>query len=143
MTRNVAIGELMTPHPAVVRPDHPLAEAHRLMRTRRIRHLPVVEEDRVVGVVSLGDLHLIESLQDIDLSHVPVEEAMTPHPYVAPVDAGAVEVLRHMIDHRIGSTIVVDGGEVVGIFTAVDAMAALQRILSGADGAQRAEESHA
>jgi signal-transduction protein with cAMP-binding, CBS, and nucleotidyltransferase domain len=46
----------MTSPLVVVTPDTPMGECMALMTDRRIRHMPVVDEDTVVGVVSIGDL---------------------------------------------------------------------------------------
>ena len=51
------LAEVMTPNPDTLPPDAPPAEALELMRTRKYRHLPVVSGDRVLGVVSIRDLH--------------------------------------------------------------------------------------
>ena len=48
--------EVMTPRVVVVRPDQPSDECMALMTQRRLRHLPVVEGERVVGLISIGDL---------------------------------------------------------------------------------------
>jgi acetoin utilization protein AcuB len=134
--RPSTIDELMTPCPISIRPDQSLAEAHRLMRSHGIRHLPVLAEDRVIGVVTQGDLRLLESIGevDIDINAVPVEEAMVEHPYMVWTDTPIAEVLGEMIARRIGSALVVDTasldrGRVVGIFTAVDAMKALEQMI--------------
>lgn len=51
-----AVGECMTPGPDTIPPDATLEMAERIMETRQIRRLPVVENGRLVGMLSLGDL---------------------------------------------------------------------------------------
>lgn len=48
--------QFMTRHPETVRPDHPLAFAVRLMDVGSYRHLPVVEDGRPVGMISVRDV---------------------------------------------------------------------------------------
>jgi CBS domain-containing protein len=50
------VEEIMTRKVVVVEPSHTLEEAMALMTEKRLRHLPVVEGDTVVGLVSIGDL---------------------------------------------------------------------------------------
>ena len=50
------VGEVMTAPPITVEPGTAVLDALGLMTRRRIRHLPVVEEGRVIGFVSIGDL---------------------------------------------------------------------------------------
>jgi CBS domain-containing protein len=131
--RPSTIGELMTPCPVSIRPHQSLADAHRIMRSHGIRHLPVLGEDRVIGVVSQGDLRLLESIGEVDIEKVAVEEAMSEHPYMVWTDTPVAEVLEQMIARRIGSALVVDAtsmgrGRVAGIFTAVDAMKAFEQM---------------
>ncbi len=131
--RSTTIGELMTPCPISIRPEQSLADAHRLMRAHGVRHLPVVGEDRVFGVVTQGDLRLLESIADVDVDTVHVEEAMVDHPFMVWTETPIAEVLEQMIERHIGSALVVDRasldrGRVAGIFTAVDAMKALEQI---------------
>lgn len=52
----LTVGEVMTTDVLTVGPDAPLYEVARLMASRWVRHLAVVENDKVVGVVSLRDL---------------------------------------------------------------------------------------
>lgn len=68
----------MTRHPWTIAPTAMMSEAHRLMRAHAIRHLPVVDGDRVVGIVSMSDLHLLETLPDVRPEEVEVESAMSP-----------------------------------------------------------------
>ena len=137
--RPSTIDELMTPCPVSIRPNQSLADAHRLMRSHGIRHLPVLGEDRVIGLVSQGDLRLLESIGEVDIDSIPVEEAMVAHPYMVWTDTPIADVLEQMIAQRIGSALVVDStslgrGRVAGIFTAVDAMKALQQLTRTSSG---------
>jgi CBS domain-containing protein len=50
------VGEVMTSPPVTIAADTPIISALSLMTRRRIRHLPIVENDRMVGFVSIGDL---------------------------------------------------------------------------------------
>lgn len=52
----VRVGEVMTRQIMVVEPDTTVQQAMSLMTTRRCRHLPVLEDGRVVGLISIGDL---------------------------------------------------------------------------------------
>jgi acetoin utilization protein AcuB len=129
--RPSTVGDLMTPCPVSIRAEQSLAHAHLLMRSHGVRHLPVLQEDRVVGVVSQGDLRLLESIGDVAVDEVAVEEAMVDHPYMVWADTPIAQVLGQMLERHIGSALVVDQdglarGRVAGIFTAVDAMKALE-----------------
>jgi acetoin utilization protein AcuB len=123
------IGEVMTRHPVAVRADQPLAAAHAIMRSLGVRHLPVLDHDRVVGVVSQGDLRLLESLDRIDVAQVAVEEAMTHNPLLVDPDQSLASVLGAMMNRHIGAVMVAERGRLVGIFTAFDAVATLRRLL--------------
>jgi acetoin utilization protein AcuB len=131
MTTNLTIGQVMSPCPVAVNPHHTFAEAHGIMRAHRIRHLPVEEAGRVVGVVSQGDLRLIESLEEIDTQRVEVEDAMTADPYQVGREEPLTHVIDQMVARRIGSALVVEQGAVVGIFTCVDALTVLGHVLAG------------
>lgn len=131
MTTKLTIGQVMSPCPVAVNPHHTFAEAHGIMRAHRIRHLPVEEAGRVVGLVSQGDLRLLESLDEFDTRIVEVQEAMTRDPYQVERDAPLSDVVDQMMARRIGSTLVVENGAVVGIFTCIDALAVLRHLLDG------------
>ncbi len=119
----------MTISPVVIDPRRTLAEAHRLMREKAIRHLPVVDEGRLVGLVSQRDLYLLETLKGIDPLTETVQEAMSRDPFTVRPDAPLDEVALSMAEHKYGSAVVVDKGSVIGLFTTVDALRALATVL--------------
>jgi CBS domain-containing protein len=123
------VQEFMSIAPVVVSSDRTLAEAHRLMRERGIRHLPVVDRGRLVGVVSQRDLYLLETLKGVDPGSETVREAMAPDPYAVPPDAPLEAVAAEMAENKYGCAVVADRGSVIGLFTTVDALRALAAVV--------------
>lgn len=119
----------MTLSPQVISSGHTLAQAHQVMRERKIRHLPVVDDGRLVGLVSQRDLYLLQTLRGLDPAMETVEEAMSREPFAVRPDAPLDEVALAMAEHKYGSAVVVDQGVVVGLFTTVDALRALAALL--------------
>lgn len=124
------VGRHMTRAPLTLGADQTLAMAHRLMRAKRIRHLPVLRGGKLVGMLSQRDLMLIETLPDVDPTTVPVEDAMTTEVFAVSQDVSLATVARRMGQRRLGSAVVMDGSRVVGLFTATDACRTLARLLS-------------
>jgi CBS domain-containing protein len=62
--RDIPIERIMTPDPATISPQSSAAEARRLLDSNVINHLPVVERDRLVGIVSSSDLLKLYLLDD-------------------------------------------------------------------------------
>lgn len=103
-----------------------IAAAWAMMQQHRIRHLPVVENGRVVGLISDRDLQILRALHGVDPDDIMVSELMQGDPYVVSPDEPLRRVAHEMATRRIGSAVVVDGGEVVGIFTTTDALLAME-----------------
>ena len=110
--------------------EQPMAVAHRMMHEQHVRHLPVLHEGKLVGIVSDRDLNLLGSMSSVDPKLVPVSEAMTPNPYVVTPDTALDEVVTTMAEKKYGSAVVCDNKKVVGIFTTVDACAAFATMLN-------------
>lgn len=123
------VSDYMTRHPFTIARHASLAKAHALMREHAIRHLPVLEANRVVGIVSDRDLHLLETIADFELEAVDVDQAMTANPYVVSRDTPIHEIVDTMAKHKYGCAVVTDEGRVEGIFTTIDALAALANLL--------------
>ncbi|HEU4727100.1 MAG TPA: CBS domain-containing protein [Kofleriaceae bacterium] len=119
----------MTAQPWTIDFDASLHEADRLMREHQIRHLPVLEDGNLVGVVSERDLRLLEAADGTAASSSPVHRAMTERPFLVTADTALDEVAAIMGEHKYGSVIVMGHDGVEGIFTAVDACRALAEIL--------------
>lgn len=127
-----AVSHYMTHQPYTIARDATLEEAHRMMREHSIRHLPVLEDGTLVGIVSDRDLRLFETIADLDFSGTYVDEAMHERPFVVTGDTALDEVLDTMAEHKYGSVIVMGRDGVEGIFTSVDACRVLADILKRA-----------
>jgi acetoin utilization protein AcuB len=123
------ISNVMSPCPHFIEQDQPLSAAHAMLRRHGIRHLPVCQQGKLVGLVSAGDLHLLETLDGVDPNEVTVKEAMTPDPYQVRPDAPLRDVVQSMAEHKYGCALVTQGAEIVGIFTTVDALRAFAGLL--------------
>lgn len=130
MTPTPQIADYATPTPFSIGRDASLAQAHRLMRANHIRHLPVLDAKKLVGLVSQRDLLLMETIDGVDPENVLVEEAMTSAPYVVERDTPLHVAAMHMWKNKLGSAVVVDHQHVVGVFTTSDALQALVEVLA-------------
>ena len=132
MTKPIpTIRKYMTTAPHTIGADQVMEQAHKMMREHRIRHLPVLRAGKIVGVVSDGDLHLVETLKDVDPREVRVEDAMTQEPYMVDPETPLDEVVKQMAEHKYGSAVVAQNHKVVGVFTMVDACRAFAEMLHG------------
>lgn len=123
------IAEFMTKSPHSIGVEQTLTNAQLLMRKRKIRHLPVLHGGRLVGLLSLRDIHLVETLSDVDPNQVTVEDAMSSDVYQVPSTTPLSKVAGEMAKRKLGSAVVVDDGKIVGLFTTTDALS----ILAGPD----------
>lgn len=117
------VRSVMTPFPHSVKADDPLLRARARMVECEVRHLPVTEDDQLVGVLTDRD---VKRVMDPDLGLPPKEELLVRDVFVR--DAYVVEggepldlVLEHMATNHIGSTLITRDGLLVGILTATDA----------------------
>ncbi len=119
------VSEFMTRPVVTIPRDSTLAQAHQAMRSLRIRHLPVLERKRLVGMVTERDLHLLETLKGVDQEEATVDEAMSGEPFAVEFDTPLEDVARTMVRRKLGSAVVMNKGKVVGLFTTIDALRAL------------------
>ena len=72
----------MTPAPHSIGSDQTIATAARMMNEHHIRHLPVLNGGRLLGILTDRDIKLIETFRDVDATKITVEEAMAATPDV-------------------------------------------------------------
>ena len=136
----VRVRDCMSRAVVTIHPDALVRGAVDLMRTRRIRHLPVVDRGaRLVGIVTDRDLRQVifdPSVQErlgprsTALGHLKVRDIMTWGVITVLPDTEIREAARRLHEQKIGALPVVDRGRLVGILTELDVLAAFQKILS-------------
>ncbi len=124
------IGECMSENPVTIPADLSLSDASLRMYDHGIRHLPVIDQGHVVGIVSERDLALITGIPGVNADHVEVTEAMSPHPYIVAPSVSLLEVVATMHERKIGTAVIMEDGEMQGIFSVVDALEVLRSMLA-------------
>jgi CBS domain-containing protein len=135
------VRDLMTAKPITVDPDTPMLQARQRMAEERIRHLVVVDDARVVGIVTDRDIRLnlpspatSLSVWELNylLSRLTVGGVMSAAVIVVDPDRPIAEAARLMLDHKIGALPVVDEGRLIGIITESDFVRAMAGVARGA-----------
>ena len=129
MTLPPTLKAAMTPFPYSVPPEASLDEATEVMREHEVRHLPVVEDHRIVGIVTRHDIEAARSLGRKS-KRLRVEDCRESDVYVVDLNEPIDSVLLTMAERRIDSAIVTRQGRLAGVFTAVDACHSFGEYLS-------------
>jgi len=120
-------------------PDMSVKDAFLLMKTHRVRHLPVVEGDKLQGIISDRDLRRprwVDALDDWTSYYqindeTLVREVMTSNPEVVYTYDTIRKAVTVLMEHRYGALPVLDKkGDLVGILSAQDLLAALDELLA-------------
>ena len=124
------VGAVMTPFPHFVDTDAGVVEVERLMDEHHIRHMPVQQDGRVVGIVSERDLHQLVDrfLPNTEKVRIRARDIMVD-PYVVAFDTPLNEVALEMAKRHIGSAIVLHHEKLAGILSATDICRILAEIL--------------
>ena len=134
------VGEFMTRDLITVQEDTSMKEAMLLLRTHHIRHLPVANGKTLVGLVSDRDIRraspsLLSGIDKNDYEQVledtPVGRIMTREPFTVTETTSLVDAISVLVEKKFGSLPVVDGTEIIGIFTEIDALKILLDKLNG------------
>jgi CBS domain-containing protein len=115
----------MSRQPLTVAPERPVGQVAGLMRIHGIRHVLVVDEDRLVGIVSNRDVRTPVGMEPRVAADAPVNTVMSESPVTVTADTALVEAARALLERRIGALPVLDGERLVGILTRSDALEAL------------------
>lgn len=132
---STSIESCMTEFPFIATRNMPVDEAWEFMRVNGFRHMPVIEDDRIVGVVSDRDLRQARVLAD----RIPlfVSDVMTPDPYCVKIGTPLATIAGAMAQNKYGCTVVLnDWNRVVGIFTTTDAMKILSELLQSGSSSE-------
>lgn len=140
----------MTANVLTVTSSTALGVALQLVREKAIRHLPVVDDGKLVGLVSDRDLRLAAPpawASDLDYAALRstfetkrVSDVMTDHEIISTTEITPIEdASRLMYEHRIGCLPVMRGDQLVGILTETDVMRAFVELFGTGDGTSRVE----
>ena len=121
-----AVRDWMTKQPATVAPDSSIGAALGSMRRAEVRHLLVVEADRLVGIVSHRDWRRVQAGETpAGWESQAVARIMTEDPVTVAPETPVTVAARVLLERKIGCLPVRDGEAIVGIFTTSDALDAL------------------
>ncbi len=130
-----------------ITPATSFPEAFRIMRERRIRHLPVVDKSgKLIGIVTQTDLlHASPSaattLSVFEMSYLlanlHVKEVMSSPVITVSEDAPLEEAARLMVERKIGCLPVMRDGELIGMITETDIFETFVEVLGGEEASLR------
>lgn len=123
------IQRYMTTTPVTINYELDLQHARQMMLDHQIRHLPVMNDGKLVGIISEKDIEFIQGFRGVDLKTERVQNAMTTEPVVVEASTHLDVVCDQMAKNKIGSVLVQDNKKLVGIFTWVDALNAMSSLL--------------
>jgi len=130
----------MTSDPVFVSPDDNFHQAMHVLRKQGVRHLPVLEKDRLVGIVVEKDLLSNQpspatalSLYEIYslLETLRIRQFMSRPVITVEGDCPLEEAAKIMVEHKISCLPVMDGELLIGIITETDVFKALVEVLGG------------
>lgn len=125
----LTVNDLMTVIPNTVTPSTPLRQVIELMKTQSCRQLPVLDNGKLVGIVTDRDVRLVMNSplvlhgrwQDEEiLDKLTAESCMTPDPMTVTPDTPAYQAANMLSIYKFGALPVVDNGALVGIITVTD-----------------------
>ena len=120
----MTVGDVMTRQLVTIGPETSCEKAERLMEEHRVRHLPVVDAGRLIGMVTDRDARA--------RGGDAVARIMTADPVTVTARMRVEHAARLMLEGHFGSLPVVDGGALVGIVTYTDLLHAFVRVIETA-----------
>ncbi len=131
------VRDVMSMSPVTIPASLSVHEAHTLMQQRKVRHLPVLQDGCLVGMVSDRDIRLVlpspaTSLAVWEIRYLldklTVGEMMTCFVMTTAPDCLMTEAVGRMLEHRVGALPVVEDRRVVGILTRTDVLRAFRSV---------------
>ncbi len=132
MSTQLTMGAVMTASPLTIEITDSVAQAQKILTEKGIRHLPVTSNGKFVSVLSDRDINLaLVANQGLEqAADLTVEDVCTLHTYTADVNDLLADVVSDMAEKHIGSVMVLNSGDLAGIFTATDACRLLGKVLT-------------
>ncbi|MBD65176.1 MAG: histidine kinase [Halobacteriovoraceae bacterium] len=129
-TLDIPVDEFASPIQLTAKPDSKVDYLRHLLNEKGVRHIPIVENKKPIGIVTDRDISLISGLK---FSHdFLASDIMTESPYTVPKGTPLETVAFEMSTRKIGSALIVNKkGEIDSIFTSVDGLNALIEIIRG------------
>lgn len=130
-----SIEAIMSTNLITVEPSATLAEARTQMHDKRIHHIPVVEDEKLVGLVTLTnvlaatDSFLRDPKNRIHANEILVRDAMVPDVATVDLHASLRSAALFIEKHKIGCLPVMNGEKLVGIITDTDFVAVAINLL--------------
>lgn len=140
MLEDLRVSHIMSPDPIVLSEEDNLDRILEGMEVMHFRHVPVVDGDRLVGLISQRDI-LQQAVGGLDRTapaqaraqqlreRTFVAEVMHRDVRTATPDTPVLQAARMMLDQRIGCLPVLEGERLVGIVTETDLLELLTRVL--------------
>lgn len=117
--KNLTVDEFTSVEPITITEGDSVMRASMMMEAANIRHLPVLRDGCVIGIISKRDISVLES----SLDELAVETIMTPDPFTVRSTDLLRDVVFEMSSRKIGSVLVNDDKDkLYGIFTSIDAL---------------------
>jgi len=134
MKSRTPVEEFTTPNPVTANERTSIEELRAMMTAYGVRHLPIVRDGAVVGLVSDRDLRIAQGLGTAHQLRVTAGDIMSTDPVSVKAETPLDEVAFTMSDRKIGSVLVHEAdGTFLGIFTLTDALNALIEVTRSAD----------
>lgn len=129
----IRVGSVMTKQVHTIRAGEPVQTAKEMMSKYGVRHLPVLEGGKLLGVVSDRDFNLVLEIKGAQLGNLAVQEVCSPNVYETHADSDLQKVATEMAEKKFGSAVVTDAssGAVEGILTTTDVCRVLAQVLAG------------
>lgn len=137
MFEKTKVSEWMTSNVLTTRRNTSISSAHQLMRENNVRRLPVVEDNKLLGIITIGDVREASPSDATTLSiwelnylwaQLTVEKVMTRNVYTVKPDTLMLDAAEMMLEHKVSGLPVLDEqGHIVGIITESDIFRMLVR----------------
>lgn len=138
MLERILVREWMNSPVITVPPSTPISQAHQIMKEKGIRRMPVVEDERLVGIVTIGDIREASPSDATTLSiwelnylwaQLTISKIMTRNVITVRPEDSIIRAAQIMLEHKVGGLPVIDeSGALVGMITESDVFRMLVKL---------------